>query len=62
MSICLLMFIDELVIVIFGLHYELSASVVSFLLPSMIGMMTYKIIYHFISKDGPNIDFIKYHF
>ena len=61
-SMYLFVFIDELVIIIFGLHYELSASVVSFLLPSMIGMMTYKIIYHFISKDGPNIDFIKISF
>ncbi len=58
MSIFLLVFIDELVIVFFGLDYEMSASIVCYLLPSMMGMIIYKLIYHFISKDGPNNDFI----
>ena len=57
-SICLLVFIDELVIAFFGMHYEVSSSIVYYLLPSMIGIIIYKLIYHFISKDGPNNDFI----
>ena len=57
-SVFLLVFIDELVNVFLGLDYEFSALIVRYLLPGLVGMITYKLIYHFISKDGPNNDFI----
>ena len=40
----LFVFINKLVLIFFGLEYELSASIVSYLLPSMIGLIIHKLV------------------
>ena len=57
-SLLILVYIDELVNIFLGSDYEFSSLIVRYLLPGLIGMITFKLIYHFIAKDGFNKDFI----